>query len=198
MLNSFYKQFGNPAGFMGNIVGKILAANNKERTGWVLSFMDVKPDDKILEIGYGPGLAIEKLEKKIKNGLIVGVDVSEVMLKQASRRNFEGIKQGKVKLYQGTINNLNYKNNFFNHVFGINVSLFWKDPVAEFKKIRNLLKPGASLLIALQPRYAKSNLQVREIGERVKNEIIRAGFTNFHIQFKEFDPIDAFCIWANP
>ncbi len=198
MLNSFYKQFGNPTGLMGNLAGKILAANNKERTDWVLSFMDVKPDDKILEIGYGPGLAIEKLEKKIKNGLIVGVDVSDVMLKQASRRNFEGIKRGKVKLHQGTINDLNYKNNFFDYVFGINVSLFWKDPVSEFKKIRNLLKPGGSLLIALQPRYAKSNLEVREIGDRVKNEIIKAGFTNFHIEFKEFDPIDAFCIWANP
>ncbi len=198
MLNSFYKQFGNPTGLMGNVVGKILAANNKERTDWVLSFMDVKPDDNILEIGYGPGLAIEKLEKKIKNGLIVGVDVSDVMLKQASRRNAEGIKKNKLRLQQGTIDDLNYKHNFFDHVFGINVSLFWKDPVSEFKKIRNLLKPGGSLFIALQPRYAKSNLEVREIGDRVKNEIIKAGFTNFHIEFKEFDPVDAFCIWANP
>ena len=198
MLNSFYKQFGNPTGLMGNVAGKILAANNKERTDWVLSFMDVKPEDNILEIGYGPGTAIELLERQIKNGLIAGIDVSDVMLKQASRRNAEAIKQKKVRLHQGTIDELNYKNNFFDYVFGINVSLFWKDPVSEFKKIRNLLKPGGSLLIALQPRYAKSNLEVREIGDRVKNEIIKAGFTNFNVEFKEFNPIDAFCIWANP
>ena len=54
-------QFGRPTGFLGSIVGHIMARtpSNLERIQWTLSLLDVKPADRVLEVGIGPGVAIE-------------------------------------------------------------------------------------------------------------------------------------------
>jgi hypothetical protein len=43
-------QFGQPAGFWGNIAGKIMARapSNQERIQWTLALLAIKPDDRIL------------------------------------------------------------------------------------------------------------------------------------------------------
>jgi hypothetical protein len=62
MASSFRSQFGNPHGLGGRIAGWIMATrpSNKERSAWAIDLLDPQPDDAVLEIGYGPGVAIER------------------------------------------------------------------------------------------------------------------------------------------
>ena len=91
-------QFGRPAGLLGHIAGKIMAftPSNKDRIHWTISLLDIKPDDRLLEIGFGPGYAIEIVSKMVPKGFIAGIDHSEVMVRHAAKRNARAIREGKV------------------------------------------------------------------------------------------------------
>ena len=120
---NFYRQFGNPKGLTGEFVGYLLALKNQRRTDWVISLMNIESGDKILEIGYGPGIAVEKITKILTTGSITGIDISSVMQKQAFKRNLSEIKKGKARLSKGSIDSLGL-NEKFDKIFGIPVPLF--------------------------------------------------------------------------
>lgn len=193
MNKTISRQFGKPEGLLGSLVGTVMSLKNRNRIDWVLSLMKIKPGERILEIGFGPGVAIQKIGNKIGGGKIVGVDHSLTMLKQAAKRNADLLNKDKLLLHAGTIDDLNHRL-LFDKVFAINVSLFWKDPVAEMKKIYNLLNQHGELFIALQPYYAEGDNHVRKISVDVESQMIHAGFTIKNIEFKKMNPIGAFCI----
>ena len=62
------RQFGKPSGFFGKLAGFIMShrSSNIERIKWGISLLNIQPTDIILEIGFGPGLAINMMSKKLK------------------------------------------------------------------------------------------------------------------------------------
>ena len=63
-----------------------------------VGLLDVQPQDHILEIGFGPGLAIRELARRATDGFVLGIDHSEVMVRRAAIRNRAAIEQGRVRL----------------------------------------------------------------------------------------------------
>ena len=96
MRNAFVRQFSRPTGLFGRLAGLIMATrpSNLERNMRTLALADIQPDDRVLEIGFGPGIAIERAAELAKRGKVIGVDHSELMLRQASRRNAIAIAGG--------------------------------------------------------------------------------------------------------
>ena len=80
--------------------------SNQERIQWTIALLDIKPDDCLLEIGFGPGMAIERVSKIASEGFIAGVDHSAVMVRQASLLNARAIRGGKLMLRLGFVSNL--------------------------------------------------------------------------------------------
>ncbi len=62
-MKNFNSQFAHPKGLLGRFVGIILALKNRERNAWTISTLDIQPDDQVLEIGFGPGQAIQEIAK---------------------------------------------------------------------------------------------------------------------------------------
>jgi hypothetical protein len=62
ILTYVYSQFGRPRGILGRVAGYVMAnrPSNIERNDWVLSLLDIRASDRILEIGFGPGIAASK------------------------------------------------------------------------------------------------------------------------------------------
>ena len=56
-------QFMHPHGLGGHLPGWVMAhrSSNRRRNTWVVSLLDVRPTDRVLEIGFGPGIAIGEL-----------------------------------------------------------------------------------------------------------------------------------------
>jgi ubiquinone/menaquinone biosynthesis C-methylase UbiE len=101
VLDRFNSQFAHPEGWLGRLVGMILAIKNRERNAWTISMLEIHPDDQVLEIGFGPGQAIEAVAKLTPKGFVAGIDLSDVMVAQASKRNAVAIRAGRVRLRQG-------------------------------------------------------------------------------------------------
>src|SRR5438132_3059627 len=87
--SALVRQFSRPTGVLGRLVGLIMATrpSNLERNMRTVAQVDIQPDDRILEIGFGPGIAIERAAELATRGKVIGVDHSALMLRQASRRN---------------------------------------------------------------------------------------------------------------
>lgn len=193
MKPSIKQQFRKPSGFLGKLVGRILAFDNKKRSLWTVEKLNVQLTDAILEVGYGPGVTLKMVADQLTSGYVVGIDHSDVMLKQASKRNQMHISSKKVSLKCGTIDDLEYPKNSFDLIYGSNVHFFWEDPVEEFKKLRALLKPGGRMVMVFQPRWAKDEEEIKNIAAKTEDQFESAGFNQVEMEFKKLKPVT--CIY---
>jgi ubiquinone/menaquinone biosynthesis C-methylase UbiE len=81
---------------MGRDHRNSMAWTHRTRNTWVLSLLELQAEDRVLEVGFGPGTAIEHVARLATRGFVAGIDPSEVMLRQASGRNRNHIRQGRV------------------------------------------------------------------------------------------------------
>lgn len=136
-------QFGNPRGIFGRICCIIMNIINKAMYKNAVDIMNIKEDDKILDIGYGNGYFLNKVYKKY-NADLYGIDISEDMKEQALKRNSQALKNRKLHLSVGDCCNLKYKSDMFSAVSSINTIYFWDDTIKGLSEIKRVLKPGKS------------------------------------------------------
>jgi protein-L-isoaspartate O-methyltransferase len=82
-------QFHHPTGLGGHLAGWIMSRrpSNVARNRWAVQLLEVQPSERVIELGCGPGVAVAALATRAVRGLVVGVDHSQVMIRQARRRN---------------------------------------------------------------------------------------------------------------
>jgi hypothetical protein len=70
LRQNIVRQFKQPHGAVGHLAGFIMAnrPSNIERNEWTLELLALKPTDYLLEVGFGPGIAIEKASQIITSG----------------------------------------------------------------------------------------------------------------------------------
>jgi ubiquinone/menaquinone biosynthesis C-methylase UbiE len=170
------------------------APSNQERIQWTLALLAIKPDERILEIGFGPGRAIELVSQMASAGFIAGIDHSEVMVRQARRRNARAIREGQVRLHLGSVANLPQFNTAFDKIFSINSIHFWHEPVACLKALRQLLRPGGLIAVTIQPRSrSATDTTTKEIGEEVVMHLKHAGFAQCKLEIRPTKPVAVAC-----
>ena len=189
-------QFGRPSGVFGSIAGRLMARDksNTERIRWTLSLLDLKPDDRILEIGFGPGIAVEQASQIASKGFVAGVDHSEVMLRQAVRRNARAIDNGRVALQLASAAELPRFGEPFDKIFSINSIHFWPNPIESLKEMRELLKPSGLLAVTMQPRSRTATDEATKIiGQELVTKLERAGFSDCRLELHAIKPVAVAC-----
>lgn len=199
LRQNIVSQFKRPRGTLGQLAGLIMAnrPSNIERNQWTVDLLSLQADDRLLEIGFGPGLAIEQASRVVTDGLVVGIDHSEVMLQQARKRNAIGIANGLVELYLGSLENLPSYEKPFTKICSANVVQFWKDPVADFSKLRSMLAKGGVIASTYMPRQKNATAADarNKAGDIVAN-LKAAGFSNIRVEEKPMKPVAAISVVA--
>jgi ubiquinone/menaquinone biosynthesis C-methylase UbiE len=191
VIKNFNSQFAHPEGWAGRLVGTILAWKNRERNAWTISMLDIQPNDQVLEIGFGPGQAIQEVAKLVPNGFVVGIDLSDVMVAQASKRNAVAIRSGRVLLRQGSESPLPFEDNKFNKVFAVNSMQFWPNPIAGLQELRRVLRPGGRVVITIQPMWAKTGQDIQSVSEKLILQLKQVGFRQVRLETRQIKPITA-------
>ncbi len=145
-------KFRNPTGFFGRLVGNMMVKGNEAEQGWTISLVNIQPDDHILEIGFGPGVAIQHSAQKAVKGHVSGIDYSNTMLQAAGKRNAVAIREGRVDLRLGEVSSLPYVDSSFDKAFTIHCIYFWAEPVKALQEVRRVLKAGGLLAVTIMPK----------------------------------------------
>jgi ubiquinone/menaquinone biosynthesis C-methylase UbiE len=196
-MRAVVSQFRRPHGMGGRAAGWIMGkrGSNRERNIWAVGLLDVQPDARVLEIGFGPGVAVREMARRATNGLVVGVDHSDVMLRQARKRNAAAVRDGRVDLRLGSAEHLPAFEEPFDRILAVNSLLFWDDPVERLEDLRGLLRPGGRLAIAFQPRAPGSTDETAaRAGDEIAKQFGAAGFTDVRVETLDLQPTNAVCV----
>jgi len=120
---------------------------NRRPNRAAIAALDVRPNDDVLEVGFGPGAAIRALAALAPAGRIYGVDRSQVMLDLARRRNRAAIRSGQVVLKLGSFDSLPLPDRSVSKILAVNVVYFWSDPAPVLKELNRVLRPGGGISI---------------------------------------------------
>ncbi|MGE0542550.1 MAG: class I SAM-dependent methyltransferase [Dehalococcoidia bacterium] len=201
----FRDQFRQPHGRIGRFAGYLMAAANAGMNRFTVQLMEVQPDDRILEIGFGPGNLIRRLAEGTSCATVAGVDPSDVMLAQASKRNAAAIDDGRVQLQTGTISSLPYPDAGFTKVCSVNTIYFWPDPASDLREVHRVLQPGGRCYLTFRVKHrAGRRPTVRVTRDGIADEPVAqtvaalraAGFTGIRSKMRRFLFVTAMCLVA--
>jgi ubiquinone/menaquinone biosynthesis C-methylase UbiE len=173
--------------------------SNQQRNRWAVSLLDVQPTDRVLEIGFGPGVAIAELAVRATRGQVFGIDHSEVMVKQAGRRNAAAVRAHRVHLAHASVDRLPRFGDPLDAVLAVNSVGFWPDPVARLRRLRRLLRPGGRIALATQPRCpGATRATTVRAAQEFQDLLTQAGFTQVRTETLGLDPPVACVLAINP
>lgn len=184
-------QYRRPSGLVGRWIGGKMAQQHRPENAWTVNLLDVQPLDQVLEVGFGPGIAVQAVAQKLTDGRIAGVDFSKTMVEAARKRNIAAVWMGKVDLRMGDVVSLPFPDRTFDKAYSIHSIYFWPDAPAALREIARVMKPGGLLVLTVLPKEkwnpenpdAAGTPECKPYyGDDLKALMSQAGFTDMSIQ----------------
>jgi cyclopropane fatty-acyl-phospholipid synthase-like methyltransferase len=166
-----------------------------ERIAWAVEALAVDPNDRILEIGCGPGVAVDRIAERLRDGVITGIDRSETAIARAERRNAPHLASGRAVLVRTTLADAVLERGGFDKAFAVNVNLFWLRVTTELHRVRRALAPGGSLHLFYEPPGAA---RADEIARRAPALLEAHGFSVGEVSTRPLGATRGVCIIAAP
>lgn len=190
-MNRFTKyvssQFKNPRGLGGVIISIIQNVLNRAMYNNAAAIVRLKPNGRVLDIGYGNGYLLRKLYKKQVVDLY-GIDISDAAKKMATKKNKKAFRANRLHLSVGDCCNLPYEESFFDAVTSINTIYFWNDTVKGLSEIHRTLKKGKSFYNIIYSKEYLDTIKYTQIGykkfelDELEEYGKQAGFENVEIK----------------
>ncbi|AXK31270.1 class I SAM-dependent methyltransferase [Streptomyces armeniacus] len=165
-----------------------------ERHVWAVRTMDVRPDDRVLEIGCGHGVAVSLVAERLTGtGRITAIDRSAKMAAAARTRNRAHVDAGRAVIVQTAMNDADFERGAFDKVFAAHVGVFWRGPFSDAARVADWLAPHGRLYLFGQPLDAG---QARSVGDSVARGVERAGFAVREVLIGDTAPRPTVCVIA--
>src|SRR5262249_37543915 len=147
---------------------------NRDAAGQIIEMLHVRGDDKVLEVGFGPGVAIQLLLPRVPDGSVAGIDYSQEMVRQAAARNATALRDRRVDLRYGSGERLPLAVEPSDRAFAINSMRAGPDARAGLREIQRVLKRGGNVALAFPINSGQPK-------EGVAGSLTAAGFARVRI-----------------
>ena len=151
-------QFAKPEGKAGEFVTLAMNVFNFKLYNAVYNFVPKQPNARILDVGYGNGDMLKRLDEKL-DATFYGIDISEDMKVLATRANARAVAADRMFLRVGNVEQMPYDDSFFDCVYTINTAYFWKDADKAMDEMVRTLKDGGRFICAF---YSKAYFERSE------------------------------------
>jgi len=148
------------------------------RIDWAVRLLNVAPDDEVLEVGCGPGVAVALVCRRLAGGRITAIDRSGTAIQRATSRNAGQVAAGSASFHQLDLADVDQVrrtlgDHRFDKVFAVNLNLFWVRPAgAELGLLLELLRPGGALHLVYETPAAE---RAGQVAEAVTGALARRG-----------------------
>ncbi len=116
-----------------------------ERLRTIVERLGIRPDDQVLEIGCGHGVAATLVCERLEGGHLTAVDRSPKMIEAAKRRNAAYVAAGKAEFVVATLEDLDLGDRRFDKIFAVRVGLFHREPERAHALAERWLAPGGKI-----------------------------------------------------
>jgi ubiquinone/menaquinone biosynthesis C-methylase UbiE len=143
------RQHRLPQGLLGQLVGEKMVRQHRPETDWTVGLLDLRPDDRILELGCGAGRGLALAARAVGQGMVAGMDLSPTMLQAAARRTRRAGRGKRVSLLRGNLAALPYADGSLDKIWSVHTFYFWPDPEAVTAELLRALAPGGVVAVTL-------------------------------------------------
>ena len=142
------RMLGKPEGEVGRAVGEMMNRTNANITAAVHQRLMLRPNHRVLEVGFGNGRLLPSLLALAEELTYVGIDRAETMVTEATAHNAELVAAGRASFRLGDAEAIPCTDGSFDRVFAVNVAYFWQEPVRALVEMRRVLRPGGLSVVA--------------------------------------------------
>jgi len=118
----------------------------------VVEKMGLAPRDNVLDVGCGSGWLSRRIGKLVPEGRVVGMDISDEMIRVARRNSLD---QANLLFVAGEVEEIPWESNFFSHVISVESAYYWPNPAAGLRELHRVLRPGGRAWILIN--YYRDN-----------------------------------------
>jgi cyclopropane fatty-acyl-phospholipid synthase-like methyltransferase len=166
------------------------------RQAWAVEQLAIQPDQRLLEIGCGHGVAVSLVCDRLTSGHIHALDRSATMIAMAEKRNSAAVAAGRASFQTAALDLADLGGQRFDTIFAIHVGVFLRgDPTREMQIVRRHLTPGGRFAIAAQPLDAN---QAEAMAERLSTMLASHGFTTIAGPIEDIHSGRNLCVIATP
>ena len=126
---------------------KNMNENHQPISEFAFKCVDVGTNDRILDIGCGGGVNIEKFLKLTDNN-VDGIDYSDVSVKESAKRNQKAIGDKRCRIIQADVSKMPIDDEVYDLVSAFETIYFWPDIENTFKEVLRIIKPNGQFVIA--------------------------------------------------
>lgn len=191
-------QAERPSGFLGRVMGELMAMTNRPRNRWLLDQLDLRPGVSGLEFGFGNGETLTGFLERTGDGRALGIDWSQSMVDAAAARNKAATVSGRLRLQLGDITNPDLRiDGKFDRIWCSNVIQMIEDRPALFGRLLPALAEDGLLALCFQPRGPTAP-PAETLAPPCTADLTAAGFTQVEVRWMPSASPSAFCIVARP
>lgn len=158
-------QCQKPTGWIGRLVLWNMNSRHSKLTDWGLSYVDVKAQDIVLDVGCGGGRTVTKLAGMASEGKVYGIDYSKESVAFAGKMTRKLIAARRVEIQEASVSQLPFSEDMFNLVTAVETHFWWPDLPAGMREILRVLKPGGTLIVIAEV-YKGANTTVSKLAEK--------------------------------
>ena len=124
--------------------------------------MELQPSERVLDIGCGEGWTCRLLSSHCPEGAIVGIDVSDEMIRLARRKSSE---QGNALFTTGSAEEIPWAEDYFTRVICVESAYYWHSVEAAIREIFRVTAFGGR--VHLVNSYHKENCYLHHLPEQL-------------------------------
>ncbi len=145
--------------------GEEMEAHHISITEQTLALMNLKPGDRVLDLGCGAGWASRMIAKAVANGnkpgQVVGVDVADEMIRHARAGS---VDHDNVMFVVGSAQQIPWEENFFDKVLSVESFYYYADQERALAELFRVMAPLGELYILIN-LYSDNHYSLRWVEE---------------------------------
>lgn len=106
-----------------------------------LGLMQILPSATILDVGCGAGWLSRILAKRVPQGRVVGMDISDEMIRHARQA---ALGSANLEFVVGGVGNVPWESDFFSRAISVESSYYWPDPAQGLGEVYRVIASGGS------------------------------------------------------
>ena len=110
-------------------------------TAPALELMGVRETDNVLDVGCGGGWLSRILAQRVPDGRVVGMDISDEMVRHARQANTD---LDNTMFVVGSADEIPWEAHFFDKMISVESSYYWPDPGRGLKETYRVVREGGS------------------------------------------------------